>query len=76
MRREVRAHGIAGSIREDFLRRRAVQIDGWNSVSLSGSRVEDLEPLDGHGMDCMCNGLVKVLRETNRTQELSAVERG
>lgn len=76
MRGEFRAHGIAGSIREDLLRRRSVQIDGWNGVSLGCSRVEDLEPLDGHGMDCMRNGLVKVLRETNRAQELSAVERG
>lgn len=42
------AHGIFGGIREDLLRRRAVQVDGGDGIVFGCARVKGLEALDCH----------------------------
>ncbi len=71
-RGEIRADEVVRGVRDHLLRCTSVHVHRGDVVVFCRARVEHLQPLNGHGVDGVCDRLVEVARETSFDQQLVA----
>ena len=69
---EIRAELVLGRVRDHLDGGIAIHVHGRNAVSHRSSRVEFLQPLHGHRVDGVCNGLVEIAGEAAFLKEFHA----